>query len=71
MQVFCEQLNSKVMGMKTTNDLCSDRKTTLPGPASRYYTEDGSAIKAEALLEGMRELGADTTEIEEFLNSLD
>ncbi|WP_339820511.1 hypothetical protein MKZ15_05675 [Paenibacillus sp. FSL R7-0216] len=57
--------------MKTTNILSSGRKTTLPGPASRYYTEDGSAIKVEALLEGMRELGADTTEIEEFLNSLD
>lgn len=57
--------------MNATDNLCSNRKILLPGPASRYYTEDGSAIYVEKLLEGIRELGADTTELEEFLNSLD
>ncbi|SDF05004.1 hypothetical protein SAMN04488542_10568 [Fontibacillus panacisegetis] len=57
--------------MNATDNLCSNCKILLPGSASRYYTEDGTAIDAEKLLEGIRELGADTTEIEAYLNSLD
>ncbi|MUG43441.1 hypothetical protein [Paenibacillus woosongensis] len=44
-------------------------QTYLPGPASRYRAEDGS-ICIDKVLIGLRELGADTTEIEAYLDSI-
>lgn len=49
---------------------CTNSRTLLPGPASRYYNASGSAIEVEKLLEGLCELGADTTELEVYMNSL-
>lgn len=57
--------------MNAINISCTNSKMLLPGPRSCYYNASGSAIEVEKLLEGICELGADTTEIEAYMNSLD
>lgn len=56
--------------MNAINISCTNSRIFLPGPRSRYYNASGSAIEVEKLLEGLRELGADTTELEAYINSL-
>lgn len=57
--------------MNVINISCTNSRIFLPGPRSRYYNASGSAIEVEKLLEGLRELSADTTEFEAYINSLD
>jgi hypothetical protein len=54
--------------MKATNT--TKPRTSLPGSINRYQTADGS-IDLDKVVDGLHELGLNTTPIVDFLNSLD